>query len=81
MLMRARMEMDRLLPGFKRNALGVSAFVLGGAVLLTLVRWLSEWLSSDESASDQGWRQSQLALAPLALPGLRRVAVRWGRRS
>lgn len=39
MLMRARMEMERLLPGFKRNALGVSAFVLGGAVLSTLVRW------------------------------------------
>lgn len=46
-----------------------------------LLSWLSEWLSSAESASDQGWRQSQLALAPLALPGLRRVAVRWGRRS
>ncbi len=39
MLMRARMEMERLLPGFKRNALGVSAFVLGGAVLSTLLRW------------------------------------------
>lgn len=40
MLMRARMEMERLHPGFKRNALGVSAFVLGGAVLSTLLRWL-----------------------------------------
>lgn len=40
MLMRARMEMERLLPGFKRNALGVSAFVLGGAVLSTLLRWV-----------------------------------------
>lgn len=40
MLMRARMEMERLLPGFKRNALGVSAFLLGGAALSTVVRWL-----------------------------------------
>ena len=40
MLMRARMEMERLLPGFKRNALGASAFLLGGAVLSTVVRWL-----------------------------------------
>ncbi len=40
MLMRARMEMERLRPGFKRNALGVSAFLLGGAALSTVVRWL-----------------------------------------
>lgn len=40
MLMRARMEMERLRPGFNRNALGVSAFLLGGAALSTIVRWL-----------------------------------------
>lgn len=46
MLMRARMEMERLLPGFKRNALGISAFVLGGAVLSTLVRWVQVALTA-----------------------------------
>ena len=46
MLMRARMEMERLLPGFKRNALGVSAFVLGGAVLSTLLRWVQVALTA-----------------------------------
>jgi len=176
MLMRARMEMERLLPGLKRNAPGVSAFVLGGAVLSTLLHWaqvaltaalttlwskivatvilgllivglawvilrgaavvrrrirltldgpihalwqtigrcgeppvdpsrtfalvvvilavlpwllnpiglllswLSEWLS-DDSASPEALRLSQLGLFPLGLPGLRRLAARSGRRS
>lgn len=37
MLMRARMQMERLLAGFKRNALGVPLFVVGGAVFSTLM--------------------------------------------
>ena len=37
MLMRARMQMERLKPGFKRNALGVPLFVVGGAVFSTLL--------------------------------------------
>jgi hypothetical protein len=32
MLTRARYHMEKLLPGFKRNALGVPLFVVGGAV-------------------------------------------------
>ncbi|MGI9647081.1 MAG: hypothetical protein ACR2OI_01035 [Acidimicrobiia bacterium] len=36
-LMRARMQMERLRPGFKRNALGVPLFVVGGAVFSTLL--------------------------------------------
>jgi hypothetical protein len=37
MLMRARMQMERLKPGFKRNALGVPLFVVGGAVFSTML--------------------------------------------
>lgn len=37
MLMRARMQMERLKPGFKRNALGVPLFVVGGAIFSTLL--------------------------------------------
>ncbi|MDJ0924728.1 MAG: hypothetical protein QNJ77_09205 [Acidimicrobiia bacterium] len=37
MLIRARTQMERVTPGFKRNALGVPVFLLGGAVLSTLM--------------------------------------------
>ena len=37
LLTRARNQMERVTPGFKRNALGVPAFLLGGAVFSTLM--------------------------------------------
>ena len=46
MLTRARLDMERLAPGFKRNALGISAFVLGGAVFSTLMSLLQQALAS-----------------------------------
>jgi len=70
MLMRARMEMERLLPGFKRNALGVSAFLLGGAALSTVVRWLQ--LAITAALSDL-WTQ---ILATVIL-GLIIVGIAW----
>jgi len=36
-LMVARIQMERLSPGFKRNALGAAAFLFGGAVFSTLM--------------------------------------------
>ena len=48
------------------------------ALLLSAV---SEWLTDDESARLEAWRLSRLALFPLALPGLRRLAARWDLRS
>lgn len=46
MLMRARMEMERLSPRFKRNALGAVSFLLGGAVLSTLVGFIQQALAA-----------------------------------
>ena len=46
MLTRARIHMERVTPGFKRSVLGVPAFLLGGAVLSTLVRVLQVALAS-----------------------------------
>ncbi len=46
LLMRARMQMERIAPGFKRNVLGVPAFFLGGAVLSGAVRILQLLLAS-----------------------------------
>ncbi len=46
MLTRARIHMERVTPGFKRSVLGVPAFLLGGAVLSTLVRALQVALAS-----------------------------------
>ncbi len=40
MLTRARIQMQRLTPGFKRNALGVPLFVIGGAVASTALSLL-----------------------------------------
>jgi len=42
MLMRARMQMERLKPGFKRNALGVPLFVVGGAVFSSLLSLIQQ---------------------------------------
>ncbi|MDH3540519.1 MAG: hypothetical protein OEP52_11020 [Acidimicrobiia bacterium] len=45
-LMRARMQMERLKPGFKRNALGVPLFVAGGAVFSTLLSLIQKAIVS-----------------------------------
>jgi hypothetical protein len=45
-LMRARMHMERLKPGFKRNALGVPLFVVGGAVFSTLLSLIQQAIVS-----------------------------------
>ena len=46
LLMRARMHMERITPGFKRSVLGVPAFFLGGAVLSGAVRVLQLLIAS-----------------------------------
>ena len=46
MLTRARYHMEKLTPGFKRNALGVPAFLLGGAVFSTLVSLLQRAMAA-----------------------------------
>ncbi len=70
MLMRARIHMERLTPGFKRSLLGVPAFLLGGAVLSTLVNLLQRLITS---ALDSRWTQ---ILATVIL-GLLIAAVAW----
>ena len=64
------MEMERLLPGFKRNALGVSAVLLGGAALSTIVRWLQAALTAA-----LGSLRTQI-VAPVIL-GLFIVGIAW----
>lgn len=49
MLTRARLQADRLAPGFKRNPLGVPTFLLGGAVLSTVVGLLQDLLNLTNS--------------------------------
>lgn len=51
MLMRARMQMERLRPGFKRNALGVPLFVVGGAVFSTLLSLIQRAIVSASSGT------------------------------
>ena len=46
LLMRARIHMERITPGFKRSVLGVPAFFLGGAVLSGAVRVLQLLIAS-----------------------------------
>jgi len=46
LLMRARMHMERIAPGFKRSVLGVPAFLLGGAVISGAVRVLQLLIAS-----------------------------------
>jgi hypothetical protein len=46
MLTRARIQMQRLAPGFKRNALGVPLFVVGGAVASTALSLLQQAAAS-----------------------------------
>ncbi|MDH3471527.1 MAG: hypothetical protein OEM94_09455 [Acidimicrobiia bacterium] len=46
LLFHARRDMDRIAPGFKRNAFGLPLFVLGGAVFSTLLGLLQRALAS-----------------------------------
>ena len=52
MLTRARIHMTRLAPGFKRSPLGIPTFLLGGAVISTLLQVL---LSAASTALDSAW--------------------------
>lgn len=70
MLTRARYHMDKLLPGFKRNALGVPLFVVGGAVFSTVLSLLQR---AAASALDNLWGK----IAASVLIGLIVVAVAW----
>lgn len=70
MLMRARLQMEKVTPGFKRNALGVPAFLLGGAVFSTLVSLLQRGLTT---ALASWWTK---VLATILL-GLVMVGVAW----
>ncbi len=42
LLRRARIDMQRLVPGFKRNALGIPTALLGGAAVSSVVSWLQD---------------------------------------
>lgn len=46
LLMRARMQMERVRPGFKRSVLGIPAFFVGGAVVSGAVRVLQLLVAS-----------------------------------
>jgi hypothetical protein len=70
MLTRARIHMSRLAPGFKRNPLGIPTFLLGGAVISTLLQLL---VSVTSSALDSGLTR---AIATVAL-GLVIAATAW----
>ncbi len=70
MLTRARIHMTRITPGFKRSVLGVPAFLLGGAVVSSLVRVLQIVVAS---ALGSLWSKK---VATLAL-GLAIAAISW----
>lgn len=58
-LMVARIQMERLSPGFKRNALGAAAFLAGGAVFSTLMSALG---SAARSTLDQTFGKVAISL-------------------
>lgn len=70
LLFHARRDMDRLVPGFKRNAFGVPLFVLGGAVFSTFLSLLQRGIAS---AIESFWGK---AVTTVVL-GLVVVAVAW----
>lgn len=70
MLTRARIHMTRLAPGFKRSPLGIPTFLLGGAVLSTLLQVV---LSLVNSALESLWSR---AVATVIL-GLIIAAAAW----
>ena len=70
MLTRARIHMTRLAPGFKRSPLGIPTFLLGGAVLSTLLQLL---LSAASRALDTLWSR----VAATVILGLFIAALAW----
>ncbi len=46
MLMRARIHMERIAPGFRKNALGVTTFLLTGAFLSTVLSFIQRAITS-----------------------------------
>ena len=70
MLTRARIHMTRLAPGFKRSPLGIPTFLLGGAVISTVLQLL---LSAASSALGSAWSR---AVAIIVL-GLLIAAAAW----
>jgi hypothetical protein len=70
MLTRARMHMTRLAPGFTRSPLGIPTFLLGGAVISSL---LQVGVSAASSALDSVWTQ---AIATVVI-GLLIAAAAW----
>ena len=74
MLLRARLHMEKLVPGFRRNALGVPAFLLGGAVLSTLLRIIQ---SAITTALTSVWtRVIATVLVGLVILGLAWIMLR-----
>lgn len=69
-LTRARYDMDKLLPGLKRNALGVPLFVVGGALFSTLLSLLQR---AAANALDELWGR----IAASVLLGLVVLGVAW----
>ena len=70
MLTRARIQMQRLAPGFKRNALGVPLFVVGGALASTALSLLQR---AAASAFKELWSQ----ILATVLIGLFLAGVAW----
>ncbi len=60
LLTRARIHMQRLAPGFKRNPLGIPTFLVGGAVVSTLLRVVLDALTT---ALDSLWSRVAVTVA------------------
>lgn len=74
MLTRARIHMTRLAPGFKRSPLGIPTFLLGGAVLSTMVQLL---VSAASSALGSIWtRMAAIVVVGLVITGAAWVILR-----
>lgn len=70
MLTRARLHMSRLGPGFKRNPLGIPTFLLGGAVLSTLLQVLG-------SAANSALGSTPTRIAAVVVVGLVVAGAAW----
>ena len=70
MLTRARIQMQRLTPGFKRNALGVPLFVIGGAVASTALGLL-------QRTAVAALKDTVAQIAAVVAVGLVLVGVAW----
>ncbi|MEL7157474.1 MAG: hypothetical protein AAFN30_12840 [Actinomycetota bacterium] len=70
LLTRARIHMQRLTPGFKRNPLGIPTFLVGGAVISTLLRFV---LLAVNTALDSLWTR----IVATVVLGLLIAAAAW----